>query len=443
MGSYVPSTKSEQEEMLAAIGVSSISDLYKSIPESMLLDRPLNMPAGLSEMETMRKMKQIANKNHVFASIFRGAGSYHHYIPSVVKQVIGKENFLTAYTPYQAEISQGILQSIFEYQTMICELTGMDVSNASVYDGASAAAEAVAMCKEKKRKKALIAKTVSPEIRSVIETYCYGNEMELEYIADENGRCDLEDLKSRMDDSIACVLIQHPNYYGNLEDASFIAEIVHDTKAKFIMSVNPISLGACKTPREYGADVAVGDGQPLGLSMAFGGPYLGFMSCTSDLVRKLPGRVVGETKDYNGKTGYVLTLQAREQHIRREKASSNICSNQALCALAVGVYLSSMGKEGIQKVAVHSMSKAHYMAEKLSEIGFEVMNEGAFFNEFVTKSAIPTQKILDALEAKDILGGLPLANCEDHSILWCCTEMNTKEEIDQVIEILKEVMKAC
>ena len=443
MGSYVPSTKSEQEEMLAAIGISSIADLYKSIPESMLLDRPLNMPAGLSEMETMRKMKQIANKNHVFASIFRGAGAYNHYIPSVVKQVIGKENFLTAYTPYQAEISQGILQSIFEYQTMISELTGMDVSNASVYDGATAAAEAVAMCKEKKRKKALIAKTVSPEIKSVIETYCYGNEMELEYIAEENGRCDLDDLKSKMDDTIACVLIQHPNYYGNFEDASFVAEIVHETKAKFVMSVNPISLGACKTPREYGADVAVGDGQPLGLSMAFGGPYLGFMSCTSDMVRKLPGRVVGETKDYNGKTGYVLTLQAREQHIRREKASSNICSNQALCALAVGVYLSSMGKEGIRKVAVHSMSKAHYMAEKMSEIGFTVMNEGAFFNEFVTESAIPTQKIMDALEAQDILGGLPLANCKENSILWCCTEMNTKKEIDHAIEVLKEVMKTC
>ena len=443
MGSYVPNTLEERKKMLQEIGYSSIEDLFAHIPEEVKLKGELNIPNGKSEFEVRREMEQIAEKNQVFKTIFRGAGAYRHFIPAMVKNVTSKENLLTAYTPYQAEISQGILQSIFEYQTMICDLTGMDVSNASVYDGASAAAEAVAMCKEKKRKKALIAKTVSPEIRSVIETYCYGNEMDLEYIADENGRCDLEDLKSRMDDSIACVLIQHPNYYGNLEDASFIAEIVHDTKAKFIMSVNPISLGACKTPREYGADVAVGDGQPLGLSMAFGGPYLGFMSCTSDLVRKLPGRVVGETKDYNGKTGYVLTLQAREQHIRREKASSNICSNQALCALAVGVYLSSMGKEGIQKVAVHSMSKAHYMAEKLSEIGFEVMNEGAFFNEFVTKSAIPTQKILDALEAKDILGGLPLANCEDHSILWCCTEMNTKEEIDQVIEILKEVMKAC
>ena len=443
MGSYVPSTKSEQEEMLAAIGVPSISDLYQNIPASMLLDRPLNMPAGLSEMETMRKMKQIASKNHVFASIFRGAGSYNHYIPSIVKQVIGKENFFTAYTPYQAEISQGILQSIFEYQTMICELTGMDVSNASVYDGASAAAEAVAMCKEKKRKKALIAETISPDIKSVIETYCYGNEMELEYISQVNFRCDLDDLKSKMDDSIACVLIQHPNYYGNLEDASMVANIVHETKAKFIMSVNPISLGACKTPREYGADVAVGDGQPLGLSMAFGGPYLGFMTCTSELVRKLPGRVVGETKDYNGKTGYVLTLQAREQHIRREKASSNICSNQALCALAVGVYLSSMGKEGVKKVAVHSMSKAHYMADQLSEIGFSIMNEGIFFNEFVTQSAIPAQKIMDALEAHDILGGLPLSNCPENAILWCCTEMNTKEEIDCAIEVLKEVMKTC
>lgn len=443
MGNYVPSTKNEQKEMLSAIGVTSISELYQSIPETMLLDRPLNMPEGLSEMETMNKMRGIANKNHVFTTIFRGAGAYRHYIPSIVKQVIGKENFMTAYTPYQAEISQGILQSIFEYQTMICELTGMDVSNASVYDGATAAAEGVAMCKEKKRKKALIAGTVSPEIRKVIETYCYGNEMELDYIDEKDGRCDLEDLEKKMDDSIACVLIQHPNYYGNFEAATEIGQMVHQTKAKFIMSVNPISLGVFQTPRECGADVAVGDGQALGLPMAFGGPYLGFMSCTSEMVRKLPGRVVGETKDYNGKIGYVLTLQAREQHIRREKASSNICSNQALCALAVSVYLSAMGKEGIRKVAVQSMSKAHYMAEKMERIGFKIVNQGFFFHEFVTESPIPAQKIMDELEAHDILGGLPLEDSPNNQILWCCTEMNSKEEMDAAIEIMKEVMKTC
>lgn len=436
MGSYVPNTKDERQQMLDVIGLSSMEDLFQNIPKEVLLKEELQIPEGKSELEVRKVMEKIAGKNRVFPTVFRGAGAYRHFIPSIVNSVISKENLKTAYTPYQAEISQGILQSIFEYQTMICDLTGMDVSNASVYDGASAAAEAVAMCKERKKKKAFISKAILPDALSAVQTYCYGNGMELELIPEKDGCTDIEYLKEHIDAETACVYIQHPNYYGNLEEAEEIGEIAHSVKAKFIMGVNPISLGIIKTPREYGADVAVGDGQPLGLPMAFGGPYLGFMACTEDMTRKLPGRIVGETVDHNGEKGYVLTLQAREQHIRREKASSNICSNQALCALAVSVYMATMGNEGIVNAAVQCSSKAHYFAEEFEKIGFQVENKAEFFHEFVTSSEIPAQTVLSHLEQHDILGGLPL---DEHRILWCCTEMNTKEEIDQTVALLKEV----
>ena len=438
MGSYIPNTVEERKEMLQEMGYSSIEDLFAHIPEELKLKRELDIPEGKTEFEVRRDMEQIAAKNRVFKTIFRGAGAYRHFIPAMVRSVISKENLLTAYTPYQAEISQGILQSIFEYQTMICDLTGMDVSNASVYDGATAAAESVAMCQDRKRHKALIAGTVSPYVLEVIKTYCFGNGIELEVIPEKDGLIDKGYLKEHMDDRTACVYIQHPNYYGNLEDAKAIGDIVHEVGAKYVMGVNPISLGVIKTPAEYGADVAVGEGQPLGLSLGFGGPYLGFMACKEAMMRKLPGRIVGETVDHNGKTGYVLTLQAREQHIRREKASSNICSNQALCALAVGVYLATMGNEGIRQAAVLCTSKAHYLAGELEKIGFEICNKAEFFHEFVAESDIASWEILKVLEEKGILGGYPL---DEHHILWCCTEVNTKEEIDLVIRILKEVQK--
>ena len=436
MGSYVPNTKQEQQAMLEDIGYGSMDDLFRDIPEEVKLNRELELLAGLSEMEVRKTMEKIAGKNKIYPTIFRGAGAYRHYIPAIVEEVLSKENFRTAYTPYQAEISQGILQSIFEYQTMICDLTGMDVSNASVYDGASAAAEGVAMCREKKRNKALVSATVLPWVLETVRTYCFGNGMELEVIPEKDGTTDLEWLKGHLDQETACVLIQHPNYYGTLEPAEAIGRAAHEAGAKFIMSVNPIVLGILKTPGEYGADVAVGEGQPLGLPLAFGGPYLGFMACTRAMMRKLPGRIVGETKDRNGKTGYVLTLQAREQHIRREKASSNICSNQALCALAVSVYLAAMGNEGLEQAAVSSMSKAHYFAKQLAQAGYRTENPGEFFHEFVTVSETPSEKALRMLEAHDILGGLPL---DDHRILWCCTEMNTKAEMDEAVRILKEV----
>ena len=436
MGNYIPGTKQEQKEMLAEIGFGSMEELFGHIPDEVKVKGGLKIPEGMSELEVRKKVTQMAEKNKVFPVIFRGAGAYRHFIPSVVKSVISKENLLTAYTPYQAEISQGILQSIFEYQTMICELTGMDTSNASVYDGATAAAEGIAMCRDRKRKKALISETTDPKVLETVKTYCFGNGMDLVMIPSKDGLTDVDALCELIDDTTACVYIQHPNYYGSLEDAQAIGEIVHEAGAKYIMGVNPISLGIIKTPKEYGADVAVGEGQPLGLPLAFGGPYVGFMACVSAMTRKLPGRIVGQTTDHNGKVGYVLTLQAREQHIRREKASSNICSNQALCALAVGVYLASVGGEGLKNVATQCTSKAHYMAKELEKTGYQIENKGEYFHEFVTVSDVPSEKVLNALEQEGILGGYPL---DEHRILWCCTEMNSKEDIDRAVAIIKEV----
>ena len=316
MGSYLPNTRQEQQEMLREAGYESFDALFAHIPEEVKV-KELNLPSGLSEMEVLSEMEDIAQKNKIFRHIFRGAGAYDHYIPAIVGSVVNKEEFVTAYTPYQAEISQGILQSIFEYQTMICELTGMDVSNASVYDGATAAAEAVAMCRERKRTTAYISAAANPQVISVIKTYCYASGTEVVMIPEKDGVTDKEALKAALKDTAACFYVQQPNYYGNLEDAKELGEIVHAAGAKYIMGCNPIALGMIKTPAECGADVAVGEGQPLGMSLAFGGPYLGFMAATEKMLRKLPGRIVGETVDRDGKRAYVLTLQAREQHIRR------------------------------------------------------------------------------------------------------------------------------
>ena len=436
MGSYVPTSPAEREEMLKSIGVSTVEALYDNVPRDMLLSRPLNLPEGLSEMEVASKVSEIAEKNIVFKTVLRGAGAYRHYIPSIVKSVVNKEQLVTAYTPYQAEISQGILQSIFEYQTMICSLTGMDVSNASVYDGATAAAESVAMCIERKKTKAYISATVNPAYLEVVKTYCYGSGVPLEIIAEKDGVTDAQALKAALAGDAACFISQQPNFYGLMEDASALSEITHEAGAKYVMVCNPISLGICKTPAEYGADVAVGEGQPLGMPLAFGGPYLGFMAAKASMARKLPGRIVGQTVDKEGKRGFVLTLQAREQHIRREKASSNICSNQALCALTAAVYLSAMGQVGMQQVATLCTSKAHYLAEKLCEIdGVDLVYQGEFFHEFVT-SLPKRDEVLAELEAAGILGPYPT----EKGVLWCATEVVTKAEMDSAVAIVKEVL---
>ena len=438
MGSYVPTTAAEREQMLSKIGVGSLDDLYAAVPQEMLLRDGLDLPAGLSELEVREKVTGLAEKNKVFKTVLRGAGSYRHFIPAVVKAITTREELVTCYTPYQAEISQGVLQGTFEFQTMICELTGMDVANASHYDGATAAAETIPMCKDRKHTVAYVSATTNPQVIEVMKTYCFASNTELRIVPARDGRTDADALKAAFGADAACFYLQQPNFFGQIEDAAALGEITHAAGAKFVMGVNPIACALLPTPREMGADIAVGDGQPLGLDTAFGGPYLGFMATTNALMRKLPGRIVGQTNDVDGRTGYVLTLSAREQHIRREKASSNICSNQALCAFTAGVYMAAMGEEGMKQCARLCTSKAHYLAYELEKIGCKIKYTGEFFHEFVTETACPNcrKKILDALAEKNILGG---AEVED-GILWCVTELVSREKLDEVVSIVKEVL---
>ena len=434
--SYVPSTEEQRKQMLQAVGAESYADLYKDVPKEALLNRPLDLPEGMSELEVSRTLSAMAAKNVSFSTILRGAGAYDHYIPAVVKSIPSKEEFLTAYTPYQAEMSQGVLQSIFEYQTMICEITGMDVSNASVYDGASAAAEAAGMCRSRKRRVTLISGASHPDTINTVRTYCFGTGDELRVVPVKDGKTDPDALREMLTEDVASFYMQQPNFYGQLEDAEALGQIAHDAGAMFVMGVNPITLGIMKTPREYGADVAVGEGQPLGMPLGFGGPYLGFMATTAKNMRQLPGRIVGETTDDKGNRAYVLSLQAREQHIRREKASSNICSNQALCALTAGVYLAVMGPDGLAEVASQSMAKAHYLCKQLTALdGVDLVYTGDFFHEFVT--TLPKrEEVLEALEKAGILGGLPV----EEGVLWCATEKVSREELDKAVSIVKEVL---
>ncbi|MDR2679971.1 MAG: aminomethyl-transferring glycine dehydrogenase subunit GcvPA [Tannerella sp.] len=434
MSSYIPCNSSEREQMLRETGLATVDELFSQIPGEIKIQR-LNLPEGMSELEVSRYISRMAGKNVRFGTIFRGAGAYNHYIPSIVKSITGKEEFVTAYTPYQAEISQGILQSVFEYQTMICRLTGMDVSNASVYDGASAAAEAVAMCVERGRTTMLVSAAAAPMTIRTMQTYCDGSGIRLLAVPAKDGVTDAEALKNMLDDTVAGFYVQQPGYFGLIEDAETLGQLVHEAGAKYVMGVNPISLGIMKTPAEQGADIAVGEGQPLGIPLSFGGPYLGFMASTAAMMRRLPGRIVGETTDVDGRRAFVLTLQAREQHIRREKASSNVCSNQALCAMTAAVYMAAMGPDGMRRVASQCLSKAHYAASKISSIaGFELRHKGEFFHEFVTESpGGDAPAVLATLEKEGILGGYPV---EGGGILWCVTEMNTKEEIDNLSKIL-------
>lgn len=435
MGSYIPSTKAQQQEMLSQLGLQDFKGLYQDVPASMYLEQGLNIPAGMSELEVRRAVSAMAGENRVFSTVLRGAGAYDHYVPSIVKYIPAKEEFLTAYTPYQAEMSQGILQSIFEYQTMICELTGMDVSNASVYDGATAAAEAAAMCRDRKRTVTLVSAAAHPDTINTIRTYCYGAGCEMRLVPLREGKTDLAALKDMLAADVASFYVQQPNFYGLFEDAQALGQAVHEAGAMYVMGCNPIALAITKTPAACGADVAVGEGQPLGMPLSYGGPYLGYMATTKKHMRKLPGRIVGETVDNRGERAFVLTLQAREQHIRREKASSNICSNQALCALTAGAYMAAMGPEGMAEAARQSMAKAHYLAAALCQIpGVSLRYPGAFFHEFLLDMP-KADALLAALEEADILGGLPV----DGGVLWCATETVEKAKLDQTVAIAKEV----
>ena len=441
MGNFLPSTDAQRREMMDAVGVSTIEELYTDIPadlRKLAAEAVDDLPKGVSEFEALEQMKQLAKKNRVFDAIFRGAGAYWHYVPAVVSRVAAKEAFVTAYTPYQPEISQGILQTIFEYQTMLCELTGMDAGNASVYDGATAAAEAAAMCRERNRNLTLLAAGLNPESIETVQTYGFGADTESCIVPNKDGRLDLDALKSALNAGVASLILQSPNYFGVIEDVPAIAELVHAAGAKLVLSMNPTAMALLQSPGEMGADVAIGDGQPLGIPLSFGGPYLGFMACKKDMVRKLPGRIVGQTTDAENRRCFVLTLQAREQHIRREKASSNICSNQALCALTAAAYCAAMGPQGMSEVARACYDNAHYLASELNKIkGFALVNpEAPFFHEFLTQAPANTDQVLKALEDTGILGGLPV----NGGILWCATERNTKAQMDKLIETVKAVI---
>ncbi len=436
MGSYIPATADERRAMLATLGLSSTDELFAAVPDSVRV-RSLDLPEGMSEMEVARKVGGMAEKNVRFRSVFRGAGAYRHYIPAIVKTVTSREEFVTAYTPYQAEISQGVLQSIFEYQTQICELTGMDVSNASVYDGAVAAAEAVLMCLERRRNRVIVAGSADPQTIATVQTYCESRSVPVTVLPVKNGATDPADLAAALASDAACLYVQSPNYYGVLEDVDALVSAVHDAGARVVMGANPIALGILKTPGEYGADIAVGEGQPLGLPLGFGGPYLGFMACRKDLMRRLPGRIVGETVDHDGRRCFVLTLQAREQHIRREKASSNICSNEALCAMTASVYLAANGPQGLARVAENCAANAHYLAAELARIpGFALRHEGReFFHEFLTDCPVDPETLCARLAEKGILGGLPV----EGGLLWCCTELCGKRDMDELLTAIREV----
>jgi glycine dehydrogenase subunit 1 len=436
MGSYIPVNLPERDRMLHDIGLETVDELYAQIPDAIRV-KELQLPAGLSELEVSRRIHRMADRNVRFKTVFRGAGAYHHYIPAIVKSITAKEEFLTAYTPYQAEISQGLLQTAFEFQTEICRLTGMDAANASMYDAASAAAESVTMCLERKRTKMIVSATVDPMTLRTMRTYCHGKGTELAVAPAKDGVTDIKALSALLVDGTAAgFYLQQPNYYGLIEDAAAIGETVHAAGARFVTGVNPVSLAILKTPAENGADIATGEAQPLGLPLSFGGPYLGFMACTEALMRRLPGRIAGETADVDGRRAFVLTLQAREQHIRREKAPSNVCSNQALCALAATAYLAATGPEGLRRVATQCLSKAHYAASAIREIpDFGLRYRGEFFHEFMTECpGGDASGVMTALEKEGILGGYPV----DGGILWCVTEMNTREEIDHLVKILRE-----
>ena len=427
MGRYVPETLSEQEAMLKQIGLEKIDDLYAMVPEEARL-QDLHIPSGKSEMEVLEDLSSVADKNKVYQSIYRGAGVYKHYIPAIVSTITSKEEFLTAYTPYQAEI--------FEYQTQICELTGLDVSNASVYDGAVAAAEALFMSLERNKDEVLVADTVDPQTLAVMKTYCESRDVKIVMVQNKDHRLDVEDLKAKLNERSAGLYVESPNYYGLIEEIEECTKIVHENKTKMIMGCDPITLAIYKSPGEMDVDIAVGEGQQLGMPMGFGGPYLGFMTCKKELMRKLPGRIVGETTDHDGRRAYVLTLQAREQHIRREKASSNICSNEALCAMTASVYLAAMGPGGMEKVALSCYNNARYLEERLKELGFKRVDEGEYFNEFLTTSPIDPKVLEEKLSDKKILSGLQV----EDKILWCATELNTKEKIDVLADAIKEVL---
>ena len=445
---YIPHTEAERHAMLAAVGVKRMDDLYPDVPGSVRFP-DLDLPEPLSELEAMQELQLLSevNLDTRHASCFLGAGAYNHFIPSAVDHILRRNEFYTAYTPYQPEISQGTLQAIFEYQSLMCTLTGMEVSNASHYDGATALAEAVILALNHHRggrHKIILSPAVHPQYRQVVRTYTQG--MGLEIVGDEALSDGAQSLAAMLDDNTAMLAVQYPDFFGRIQDFGPLAEAAHAVGALLCVVVNPLALGYLKPPSEFGADVVVAEGQPLGIPLSYGGPYLGIFTTRQEYVRKMAGRLVGETVDSRGQRGYVLTLTPREQHIRREKATSNICTNQGLLALAATVYLSVMGPQGLQRVAELCYRKAHYAAQQIARLdGFRIWNEGPFFHEFVVQCPRPVKEINDGLLDYDVLGGYDLGQdypeLADHMLL-AVTEMNSKEDIDELVELLPEVAHA-
>ncbi len=442
---YVPHSDAERRAMMEALGIQSLDDLFQDVPQHLRYPE-LDLPEPLSEPELMAELTAMSEANadlRHFIS-FLGAGAYYHYIPSVVEQIVSRSEFYTAYTPYQPEISQGTLQGIFEYQSMICALTGMDVSNASHYDGATAVAEAIVMAynvKRKKRHTVVMSPFVHPEYRATARTYLQG--LGLKIAGDDTVENDLTALLRQVGDDTVCMVVQSPNFLGELEDLRGVAEQVHEAGALLVVVVDPLSLGLFKPPGEYGADIVVGDGQVLGNAVSFGGPHLGFFATRDKLVHKMAGRLVGETVDAEGNRGFVLTLAAREQHIRRERATSNICSNQALNAMTAAVYMAALGKCGLRKVAEVCYHRAHYAAQRIGQIaGFEVVAQKPFFKEFAVRCPVSATLLNEELLEWGIVGGYDLESDYPelgNQMLVCVTEMTSRAAIDYFVEALREV----
>lgn len=445
---YIPMTESDKASMLEAIGIQSVDELFEDIPESVRFTGKLNIKEAKTETALTKELAQLAAKNADATQYtsFLGAGVYDHYKPVIVDHVISRSEFYTAYTPYQPEISQGELQAIFEFQTMICELSGMDIANSSMYDGATALAEAGTLAAgHTRRKKLLVSETVNPEARLVVETYAHGQSIDVVVVPAKDGQTDFDQLEAMMDDQTAAVMVQYPNFFGQVEDIARAAEIAHAKKGLMIASSNPLALGLLTPPGQLGADITVGDAQVFGIPESFGGPHCGYFATTTKLMRKLPGRLVGQTEDDEGRRGFVLTLQAREQHIRRDKATSNICSNQALNALAASVAMTALGREGVKEMAYHNVAKTAYAKAAFEKAGFEVKFSNRHFNEFAVDVKKPVKEVNRALFEKGMIGGYDLGidfeSLQNH-MLVAVTEQRTKEEIDALVAEVEAFVNA-
>ncbi len=444
---YLPNTEQDRKDMLETIGAESVKELFEDVPEEVWTTGDMGLPEALSEFELLKHAGELSSKNVTATDVpyFLGAGTYDHHIPSVVNHIIMRQEFLTAYVPYQPEISQGELQALFEWQSMICELTGMDVSNSGMYDGYNALAEAanLAIGQVRKSTKVLVSQAVNPQAREILDTYGFSKEYDIETIGLDNDVTDLEELKEMLDDETAAVIVQYPNFFGSVEDLKEIKEILEDSKALLIVSSNPLALAKLEAPGKLGADIVVGDTQPFGIPMSFGGPHNGYLAVTDKLKRKLPSRIVGQTYDEDGKRGFVMALSTREQHIRREKATSNYSSNQALYALSSAIAFSAYGKQGVQDLAQRNITNTHYLAQQVEDKGFEVVNKSPYFNEFLVKLNKPVAEVNKALLDHEFMGGFDASEAygEDNVMLVCATEKRTKEEMDQFAEALAEVAK--